>query len=178
LIALQEVDHQQGPSGDQDQTGLVARALGSRWYRFVPTVSGTPGRPGWKPAHEETDDAGPMYGIALVSRLPVRQWRVRPFAAVPARMPVLVPTARGPRVVVVPDEPRAAVAAVVEGGHGPFTVVGTHLSFVPGFNARQLRSIVRWVADLPRPVFLAGDLNLPGRLPVSDHCAIAVDVEL
>jgi endonuclease/exonuclease/phosphatase family metal-dependent hydrolase len=128
------------------------------------------------------------------------------------------------RVAMVPDEPRAALAAVVEGPHGPFTVVATHLTFVPGFNARQLRAIVRWTSDLPRPVLLLGDLNLPGalprrisgwralssartypsfgprvqldhvladglephavrsdhvwRLPVSDHCALGVDVDL
>jgi len=95
---------------------------------------------------------------------------------------------------------------------------------VPGFNVRQLRTIVRWVGTLPRPAFVLGDLNLPGTLParisgwtplatartypafgpraqldhvladgidprcvrsehvwtlpVSDHCAIGVDVEL
>ena len=65
----------------------------------------------------------------------------------------------------MPDEPRAALAAVVDGPHGPFTVVATHLSFVPGVNARQLRAIVRWAASMPRPVFLLGDLNLPGGLP-------------
>jgi endonuclease/exonuclease/phosphatase family metal-dependent hydrolase len=117
-----------------------------------------------------------------------------------------------------------ALAAVVDGPHGPFTVVATHLSFVPGFNVRQLRAIVRGLGALPRPAFLLGDLNLPGglparasgwtslvaartypsfgprvqldhvlsdgfdraqvhsehvwTLPVSDHCAIGVDVEV
>jgi endonuclease/exonuclease/phosphatase family metal-dependent hydrolase len=224
LMALQEVDNHLARSADQDQAGHFAAAMGARWFRFVPTVSGTPGRPGCRPARDGADDAGPSYGIALVSRLPVREWRVCRFTAAPARLPMLVPSGHGPRLALVPDEPRAALAAVVEGGHGPFAVVGTHLSFVPGFNLRQLRSIVRWAADLPRPVFIAGDLNLPGRLParstgwtplvsarsyparaprvqldhvlahglpagrvhsghvwdlpVSDHCAIGVDVEV
>ena len=44
------------------------------------------------------------------------------------------PATGPPRLVVVPDEPRVALAAVVEGPRGPFTVVTAHLSFVPGFN--------------------------------------------
>ncbi len=44
-------------------------------------------------------------------------------------------------------------------------MVTTHLSFVPGYNVRQLRALVRWVARMPGPVFLLGDLNLPGALP-------------
>ena len=97
-----------------------------------------------------------------------------------------------------------------------------HLSFVPGWNVRQLRAVVRWAAALPGPRLLVGDFNLPGavprlvsgwtqlarvptypswkprvqldhvladrptpvaaaralRLPVSDHCALVVDVDL
>jgi endonuclease/exonuclease/phosphatase family metal-dependent hydrolase len=57
------------------------------------------------------------------------------------------------------------VAAVLAGPAGPFTVAGTHLSFVPGFNVSQLRHLVRWLADKPAPRLVLGDLNLPGRLP-------------
>jgi endonuclease/exonuclease/phosphatase family metal-dependent hydrolase len=45
------------------------------------------------------------------------------------------------------------------------TVVGTHLSFAPWHAARQLRELVGWAHDLPRPLVLLGDLNLPGGLP-------------
>ena len=48
---------------------------------------------------------------------------------------------------------------------GPFTVVTCHLSFVPGYNVSQLRAIVRWVARMPQPVVVLGDLNLPGSVP-------------
>ena len=54
---------------------------------------------------------------------------------------------------------------MVSGPRGPFTVVATHLSFVPGFNVRQLRHVTRWAAAKPAPQLLLGDLNLPGRLP-------------
>ena len=233
ILALQEVDHAQPRSGGADQTALAAAATGARWHRFVPTVLGTPGVRGWTAATSDADPGGehaaatgndPSFGISLVSRLPVREWHVRRFGAAPGRLPLVVPTRGRPQLLVVPDEPRVALAAVVDGPHGPFTVVATHLSFVPGFNLRQLRAIVRGVEGMPRPAFLLGDLNLPGglparvsgwtslvsartypsfgprvqldhvladgagrhdvhsehvwTLPVSDHCAIGVDVEV
>jgi endonuclease/exonuclease/phosphatase family metal-dependent hydrolase len=177
VLGIQEVDRGQARSGGTDQAAVVAAAAGARWWRFVPTVLGTPGQRGWRAADDDADDdadgaagdaggAGPAYGVALVSRLPVREWRVRRFAAAPGRLPLLVPGPGGrPRFVVIPDEPRAAVAAVLEAAGGPLTVVATHLSFVPGFNVWQLREIVRWTAGLPRPCLLVGDLNLPGALP-------------
>jgi endonuclease/exonuclease/phosphatase family metal-dependent hydrolase len=172
VLALQEVDCSQARSGNADQAALAAAASGARWRGFVPTVVGTPGVPGWRGwGADDGDDVrgsatdGPSYGIALVSRLPVRRWVATRFAAAPGRLPLLVPTQGRTRVAVLPDEPRAALAAVVEGPHGPFSVVATHLSFVPGFNVRQLRAIVRWAGELPRPVVLLGDLNLPGALP-------------
>jgi endonuclease/exonuclease/phosphatase family metal-dependent hydrolase len=60
-----------------------------------------------------------------------------------------------------PDEPRAAVAARL----GALTVVATHLSFAPHTAVRQLLRLRRWIAGMPGPVVLAGDLNLPGALP-------------
>ena len=53
------------------------------------------------------------------------------------------------------------IAAVVETPHGPVTVATTHLSFVPGWNVRQLRTAVRALRTLPAPRILLGDLNLP-----------------
>ena len=44
-----------------------------------------------------------------------------------------------------------------------------HLSFVPGYNVRQLRALRRWLAGLPRPLVLLGDFNLPGRMPALRH---------
>jgi endonuclease/exonuclease/phosphatase family metal-dependent hydrolase len=64
----------------------------------------------------------------------------------------------------VPDEPRAALAAVLD-LPTPVTVVTAHLSFVPFFNVNQLKKITRWLQALPRPLVLAGDFNLPGRIP-------------
>lgn len=227
LVGLQEVDRHQERSGLADQTAVVAQALGAEHWRFVPSLHGTPGHPEpWTPSDLDDghDSDGPTYGIGLVSRFPVRSWAVRRFAAAPMSLPLLVPGESGPRLMRVRDEPRLALAAVVEGPSGPFTAVTAHLSFVPGVNARQLRAVASWTAVMPEPVLLFGDFNLPGALPrwltgwtalaraatypsfrprvqfdhvlargvtadrvqaehvlalpVSDHCALAVDLEL
>jgi endonuclease/exonuclease/phosphatase family metal-dependent hydrolase len=228
VVGLQEVDHAQPRSGEVRQTALVADALGAPQWRFVPSVHGTPGPTvDWTPASEDDGAAltGPAYGVGLVSRLPVRLWRVTRFPAARLRLPLLVPTEEGrPRLMRIPDEPRVAVAAVLEAPGGLLTVATAHLSFVPGVNVRQLRALVHWLADLPRPLLVVGDLNLPGSvprrvtgwtplavaatypswrprvqfdhvlaegvppdrvrgahvlpLPVSDHCALAVDLDL
>ena len=112
-------------------------------------------------AHEGTE---PTYGIGLVSRIPVAEWHVRRWAAAPFSLPLLAPGGRG--WMRVPDEPRLALAAVIEPASGHrFTVVTAHLSFVPGWNGYQLRDLTTWVRALPAPWFLVGDLNLPGALP-------------
>lgn len=163
VLALQEVDRGQPRSGQADQTALVADAAAAPWWVFVPSLWGVPGE-SWQPAGaaDSVDAEGPSYGIGLVSRLPVLDWTVLRFDPAPLAMPLLVP---GQGLVRVDDEPRVAVAAVLAGPSGPFTVIATHLSFVPGFNVRQLRRIVGWVQDTPAPRLLVGDLNLPGRLP-------------
>ena len=164
VLGLQEVDRQQDRSGGTDQTACIADALGARWSRFVPALTGTPGGDWTASSADDGDEVeGPSYGVALVSRLPVLSWQVRRFGPAPLGLPLMVPGRRG--LTVVPDEPRVAVAAVVEGPGGPFTVVTAHLSFVPGWNVRQLRTVARWAATLPGPRLLVGDLNLPGSLP-------------
>jgi endonuclease/exonuclease/phosphatase family metal-dependent hydrolase len=164
VVGLQEVDRGQDRSGGIDQAACVAEALGAPWSRFVPAVDGTPGG-GWtaSTADDGAEVEGPSYGVALVSRLPVLLWRVRRFGPAPVGLPLMVPGRRG--LNVVPDEPRVALAAVVEGPAGPFTVVTAHLSFVPGWNVRQLRAVSRWATSFPGPRLLVGDLNLPGSLP-------------
>lgn len=167
LLALQEVDRNQPRSGGVDQAAVVAEALGAADWRFVATVRGTPGEGHWEGVLGDDVDAsgGPAYGIGLVSRWPVRNWDVLRFPPAPVPLPLLVPGQPRPRLRRVPDEPRAAVLAEVEAPGGPLTVVGTHLSFVPGTNVRQLRRMTRWAQGFPAPRLLLGDLNLPGSLP-------------
>lgn len=225
VLGLQEVDRLQERSASVDQAAVVAGALDAAHWRFVPALHGTPGQEAtWTRSTTDEGDAtqGPTYGVGLVSRLPVRDWHVRRFGPAPVSMPLMVPGRKG--LPSIPDEPRVALAAVLEGPRGPMTVMTAHLSFVPGWNIAQLRDLVRWAAPLPTPRLLAGDLNLPGplarlasrwvqlaraptypsyrprvqfdhvlahgvpesavrdvqalRLPVSDHCALVVDLDL
>jgi len=92
-------------------------------------------------------------------------------------------------------------AVVLDTPESPLTVVATHLTLVAGWNSHQLRLLVRFVRDLPRP--LVGALTIPVAAPVrqidhilgvgpvrptsdgasldlgvSDHRALVADVEL
>ncbi|MCK9899749.1 endonuclease [Parafrankia colletiae] len=169
ILGLQEMDLAQPRSGGGDLAATAAAALGAAdsGWRFAPTVYGTPGH-SWRPAEGVRADGEPAYGIALVSRLPVRRWWVLPLGRAPVRAPILVPGgSRRARLILFDDEPRVALAAVVETPAGPLTVVTTHLSFAPGWNAVQLRRLVGLLRGLDGPVLLLGDLNLPGRLPTA-----------
>ena len=139
VLALQEVDRGQLRSGDQDLTAIAAEAMGAVWHRFEPTVLGTPGEL-WRPCGPGEDDGGPAYGVSLMSRLPVSRFGVIPLPAAPIRSPIVLPGVRA-RLVLLKDEPRAALVAVVEEDGLQVTVAGTHLSFVPGWNVRQLRGL-------------------------------------
>jgi endonuclease/exonuclease/phosphatase family metal-dependent hydrolase len=162
VLALQEVDRGQPRSQKADQAAIVAGVLDAPWWRYAPAFDGVANQP-FSPADPMSDRPGPSFGIALVSRLPVLRWYGRQFPAAPIPMLLTVAGERG--VTAVRDHPRVALAAVIVGPDGPFTVISTHLSFVPGWNVRQLRSIVRWASGMPGPRFLLGDLNLPGRVP-------------
>jgi endonuclease/exonuclease/phosphatase family metal-dependent hydrolase len=163
VLALQEVDVGQPRSGRLDLAALAAQALGAGEYRFVATVAGTPGGD-WCPAGPGAGE-GPRYGVALLSRLPVRRWWVLRLPAAPVRSPVYVPGPDGRGgLLLLRDEPRAVVAAEVVGPGGPVTVAGTHLSFVPGWSGYQLATALRALRGLSGPRVLLGDLNLPGWL--------------
>jgi endonuclease/exonuclease/phosphatase family metal-dependent hydrolase len=181
VLGMQEVDRNQPRSAWVDQTALAADALGAADYRFAAAVFGTPGET-FRAATATSDSgagagagaasaglhiAGPEgagsagaereFGVALISRFPVHRWLVYRLAPAPVRSPVAV----GRRVLLLPDEPRVVLAAVLETPAGPLTVATTHLSFVPGWNVWQLRRTVHALRSLPGPRVLLGDLNLP-----------------
>jgi endonuclease/exonuclease/phosphatase family metal-dependent hydrolase len=165
VVGLQEVDRGQPRSHGLHLTREVAAGMGvaAGGWRFVPALVGTPGV-AWRAATDaDADGADAAYGIGLVSRLPVRQWRVLRLRAARVRSPVVPPGSR--RVLWLRDEPRVGLAAVVEGPAGPMTVVTTHLSFVPGWNGVQLRRLVQGLRGLPSPQVLLGDLNMPPPVP-------------
>ena len=158
VLGLQEVDRAQPRSNLLDLTAIAADALHAPDHRFAAAVVGTPGQT-WQPWRSDDDNDRPLYGIALVSRFPVLRWQITSLPAAPIRSPVYVPKSG---LLLLKDEPRVLLAAVVETPHGPMTVASTHLSFVPGWNLRQLRTAVRALRALPAPRILLGDLNLPG----------------
>jgi endonuclease/exonuclease/phosphatase family metal-dependent hydrolase len=166
IVGLQEVDRRQPRSNLVDQTAAVADALGARHWHFAPALHGTPGPDARWTASRDFDEVSidePSYGVALVSRLPVQSWHVRRFAPAPVGMPLMVPGSRG--LTHVHDEPRVGLVAVLEGPSGLMTVVTAHLSFMPGWNVAQLRTLARWARGFPGPRLLIGDFNLPGALP-------------
>ena len=165
VLAVQEIDRNQSRSGGVDQTSAVAQGMGAADWRFEPALVGEPGAT-WRAAAEEEDPASTEagYGVGLVSHLPVRAWHVVRLRAAKVRAPVAVPGGRG-RFILLPDEPRVALAAEVETPGGPLVVATTHLSFVPGWNLAQLRTVTRALAALGPPCVLLGDLNVPGGLP-------------
>ena len=157
ILGLQEVDRAQPRSGLLDLTAIAADALRAPVHRFAAAVVGTPGET-WQPWRSDDDNTHPLYGIALVSRWPVLRWQITQLPAAPIRSPVYVPNTG---MMLLRDEPRVLIAAVVDTPRGPVTVGTTHLSFVPGWNIRQLRAAIRALRALPAPRVLLGDLNLP-----------------
>jgi endonuclease/exonuclease/phosphatase family metal-dependent hydrolase len=162
VLALQEVDCDQPRSGSVDLTALAATAMGARAHRFVAALSGTPGST-WMAATGQEQPGTASYGIALLSRYPVRSWQVVRLPPLRWRVPMYLRDAR--KVIITSEEPRVAVAAVIESPLGDLTVATTHLSFVPGWNVLQLRRLRRDLASLPGNLVLMGDLNLPDGRP-------------
>jgi endonuclease/exonuclease/phosphatase family metal-dependent hydrolase len=164
VVGLQEVDRDQLRSHGADLTAEVADAVGAVDHRFEPALWGTPGE-SWVGA-DGAAGSGPAYGIGLVSRVPVHRWDVIRLPAAPVKSPLLLPGTK--QWIWLADEPRLGLAAVIDNpvrGGDVMTVVTTHLSFVPGWNALQLRRLLAAVRHLPQPVVLLGDLNLPAPLP-------------
>ncbi|MGY1809784.1 endonuclease/exonuclease/phosphatase family protein [Blastococcus sp. SYSU D00669] len=160
VLGLQEVDRDQPRSLNADLTAVAAEAMGAVDSQFVAALSGTPGGI-WTAATGDEQPGSASYGIALLSRLPVVSWRVVRLPALRARVPMWFKGRRRP--IMVSDEPRVAVAAVLEGPRGQLTVANTHLSFMPGWNALQLRRLVRSLEGTREPLVVIGDLNMEQR---------------
>src|SRR5215207_6144946 len=157
ILALQEVDRNQARSGGADLTAAAADAMGAIEHRFVAALSGGPGATWIAATGREQPDAA-AYGIALLSRYPVSAWEVVRLPPLPTRVPMWFRGSRLP--LLVRDEPRVAVAAVIDTPEGVLTVANTHLSFVPWWGGRQLRALVTSLSGLEGPMILMGDLNM------------------
>ena len=172
LVGLQEVDRDQSRSNYEHQTQVVAQAMGLAHWIFAPAIVGTPGE-SWETAtdshlhkHDSSDPghSQPHYGVGLASRFPFHNIEVMRFKAAPISLPLIIPGNPKPQVIKVADEPRVAIIADVETPTGVVTVATTHLSFVPGYNVKQLRKLTKYLALRPNPVLIFGDFNLPGKI--------------
>lgn len=162
VLALQEVDRDQPRSGRADFTAVAASAMGAMAHRFVAALTGTPGAT-WMAATGAEQPGTATYGVALLARYPVSSWQVTRLPPIRFPFPVWLP---GPRkVLVVREEPRVALTAMVDSPAGRVAVTNTHLSFVPGWNAVQLRRLCRDLSAFPGPLLLVGDLNMHGSWP-------------
>jgi len=181
LFAFQEADHFLPRSHSRPQMRDIAESIGARDWAMAPSVIGTPGE-SWRKLNDSEPEIitgssthaelmHESYGIGIVSKIPVISWHRLNLGNSPLGLPLIVPgdeTGKGrPRFLYVKDEPRLALAAVLENG---FTVVNTHLSFVPGFNLSQLRRVKRWALQIAESTgtraIVLGDLNLPKNLPI------------
>jgi endonuclease/exonuclease/phosphatase family metal-dependent hydrolase len=160
VLALQEVDLGQPRSAMADLTAVAAEAMGAVSHRFVAAISGTPGAT-WMAATGSEQPGTAAYGIALLSRFPVRDWQVVRLPRIRVPFPMYLP--RPNRVIIVNEEPRTAVLARLDSPLGPLTVANTHLSFVPGWGRYQLRGLTRDLHAFEGPRVLMGDLNMAPR---------------
>lgn len=175
VLALQEVDQLLPRSGGENQSASIASKIGAQWWGFAPSISGTPGEK-WRrlKAAERivitsvnVGQSQPSYGIALISNQPVNHWLRFELGKSLIGMPLAIAGENGRlRLLYVRDEPRVALAAVLDNG---WTVINTHLSFVPLFNIYQLLKLSRWAKKVEREfstrVLLVGDFNLPWGIP-------------
>jgi endonuclease/exonuclease/phosphatase family metal-dependent hydrolase len=173
IIGVQEVDREQPRSNHVHQLQDISVGLELPYWIFAPAVIGTPGEQ-WHAAddsaiHLHSDEiseaTSPHYGNGIASRYPLDQIEVMRFKAAPVSLPLAVPSDDGWRMLKVADEPRVAIIARAQTPLGPMTIATTHLSFVPGFNVKQLRALSKAVAKRGLPSLLFGDFNLIGKLP-------------
>ena len=164
VIAIQEVDVHQSRSGNGNQVKEIAELIGAKYWAFAPSVFGTPGEK-WEGVKEDLifDHSNPppnreMYGIGIVSKVPVKKWHRINLGKAPLGMPLLIAGENRARFIYVSDEPRSALVAELENG---ISVTTTHLSFVPIKNAMQLKKITKWVERLAGVHIVTGDFNLP-----------------
>jgi endonuclease/exonuclease/phosphatase family metal-dependent hydrolase len=184
VIGIQEVDEQLARSGNVSQTAVVAEAMSTQHWAFAPVMVGAPGEK-WRKLNSldakvitlENVQANRLsnvdgnYGIGIVSKVPVKYWDRLELGNSPFGMPLVIPAEnkkgkQSVRMIYVADEPRVALAATLDNG---WTVINTHLSFVPFVNYRQLRKIKKWAAELAAKhgtqALIIGDMNLPKGLP-------------
>lgn len=178
VIACQEVDHHLDRSESCNQSRDIADAISAEHWGFAPAIAGTPGVSWRKLKSDEkrvisSDEGVPasksegFYGISIASKHPVIAWKRLELGRSLIGLPLAVANSAGkPRLLYVKDEPRVALAAVLDNG---WTIINTHLSFVPLVNIYQLLRLSHWAKKIESKyatkVLLVGDFNLPWGIP-------------
>lgn len=150
LVLLQEVDRNTQRSGPADQPAVLARLTGFS-VAFGRTI-------GFQ---------GGDYGVALLSRWPIRRSTLIPLA-------VTAP----PGQTAENREQRGVLSAVVDAPGGPLAVLNTHLD-AAGDDVWRLQEIggVLQVADSVRlagmPLLVGGDLNARPESPIHERMRAA-----
>ena len=177
VLAIQEVDFLLPRSNSVNQVHDIAKSMKAVDWAFAPSIIGTPGEK-WRALNDQDEsiittknkgDGG--YGIGFASTIPVTAYERIDLGRSPVGMPLLVPGGEDgkgkPRFIYVQDEPRVALVAHLENG---WSIINTHLSFVPGVNFKQLNKLKKWAEkssqETGNKVVIMGDLNLPKNLPV------------
>jgi endonuclease/exonuclease/phosphatase family metal-dependent hydrolase len=142
VIFLQEVDRRTRRSGGVDQAAILGDLTG-RYAVFGRSM----------------DFDGGEYGNAILSRWPVRTWRVVPLPAPDSPVPGAAAT-----------EPRSLLYVVVEAPGGALHLLNTHLDHREASPARhaQALELMGWIAASLPPqasVIFGGDLNARPEAP-------------
>jgi len=171
FIGLQEVDYLQPRSTLINQTQLVAESMGLKYWAYLPSLFGTPGKK-WEKVRDLkaaliTQDTTPpeeiSYGIGIATNQRIKKLHVKKLGRSIIGLPLVIPNENGRvRFIYVKDEPRVALTAELENG---LTITTTHLSFAPVVNIYQLNRLCTTLNRLPGKQVLIGDLNMIANLP-------------
>jgi endonuclease/exonuclease/phosphatase family metal-dependent hydrolase len=152
IVLLQEVDKNRERSARVDQAAFLADELGYE-FRYAPAI--------------ESED-GQLYGIAILSRWPIRDETVtklhRPDYS-----------DREPELPEYYSEQRLAQSVTIDAPSGPVTAINTHLGLTYEQRVEQLEEIGQIVEErlADGPVILGGDLNsqpdVPSLWPVRER---------
>ena len=143
VCVLQEIDVYTRRSGHIDELGEILAALsaktGEKWQgRFAKAISFDGGE----------------YGVALVSRFPILEARVREVA-----LPAEQKTAVDATTADDHFEDRVLLICTLEIEGRACTVIGTHFGLMPAEQALAVRTLAEEAAHVHTPLLFAGDLN-------------------
>ncbi len=178
LLALQEVDEGLARSGQGHQLKYLSNETKMLFWSYARTIIGAPGED-WREAkkHESLINHHdyhlratlPAYGIGTLSKLPIAATATLELGKAPFGLPLAIATGElnkksraKTRFIYVPDEPRLALATILE---NEWVIINTHLSFVPFYNHYQLQKIKKWAKKLGDKIIILGDFNIPGKIP-------------